>query len=249
MPSAQCRMGALPRGLMAAAGAATLGYAGYAALTWLRYGAPRRPDVAAGDDALDRFMPAWEAGETHQVEINAPAAATYAAGRAMDLNRSMLVRGIFAARNIPAALLLKSAPRQPSRTLLSETLALGWRILAEEPDRILVVGAVTQPWKPSPVFRGIAPEEFAGFAEPGYAKIVWTVEAVPIGDTRSLFRTRTRVSTTDAFARRRFRRYWAVVSPGVGLIRRQSLGIVRRDAERRWSAIQAEARLPAAVSA
>lgn len=44
------------------------------------------------------------------------------------------------------------------------------------------------------------------------------------------------MTTTDAFARENFRRYWAFVSPGVVLIRHMSLRLVRRDAERRYRA-------------
>jgi len=42
--------------------------------------------------------------------------------------------------------------------------------------------------------------------------------------------------TTDAFARATFRHYWAFVSPGVVLIRKMSLRLVRREAERRYLA-------------
>ena len=48
--------------------------------------------------------------------------------------------------------------------------------------------------------------------------------------------TETRVATTDKYARERFRRYWAVVSPGVRLIRVEGLRVVRADAERRYRA-------------
>jgi hypothetical protein len=51
-----------------------------------------------------------------------------------------------------------------------------------------------------------------------------------------MFRTETRVATTDAYARERFRRYWAVFSPGILLIRRASLRLVKADAERRYRA-------------
>jgi hypothetical protein len=40
------------------------------------------------------------------------------------------------------------------------------------------------------------------------------------------------VVTTDAQSRRRFRRYWSVVSPGILLIRHETLRLVRREAER-----------------
>jgi hypothetical protein len=57
--------------------------------------------------------------------------------------------------------------------------------------------------------------------------------------THTIFRTETRVATTDASARVRFRRYWSFASPGIILIRWLSLPGVKRDAERRAQAIVA----------
>jgi hypothetical protein len=107
-------------------------------------------------------------------------------------------------------------------------------VLAETPGREIVMGAVTQPWKSEVVFRALPPDEFASFDEPGYVKIVWTLRADAIGPADSMAITETRVTTTDAFAREHFRRYWAFVSPGVVLIRHMSLRLVRRDAEQRY---------------
>ena len=117
--------------------------------------------------------------------------------------------------------------------LLAQTTSLGWRVLAENPGREIVVGAVTQPWLPNVVFRGLAPEEFRAFKEPGYVKIVWTLRADPVGESESIFRTETRVTTTDQTARTKFRWYWARFSPGIVLIRRVMLGLLKTDAERR----------------
>jgi hypothetical protein len=59
------------------------------------------------------------------------------------------------------------------------------------------------------------------------------LRADPIGERQSLFRTETRVTTTDAAARAKFRRYWACFSPGIVLIRWLSLWPLKREAERR----------------
>src|SRR5947208_6990648 len=83
--------------------------------------------------------------------------------------------------------------------------ALGWGVLAEVPGREIVIGAVTQPWMANVVFHALPPAEFAAFDEPEYAKIVWTLRADPIAAGESLFRTETRVNTTDPEARRKFR--------------------------------------------
>ena len=213
-----------------AAGAVSLGWLGYAATAWYRYG--RVVENGTRDALLDRFMPAYEVRERHETRVAAPAADTYAAARAMDLYRSPLVHAIFRGRE----LLMRPEPTRERRPqpLVDEVLALGWGVLAEEPGREIVVGAVTQPWTGDVVFRALPPAEFASFNEPGYAKIVWTIAADPLGPAESTFRTETRVVTTDAYARERFRRYWAVFSPGILLIRRESLRLVKAEAEQQF---------------
>lgn len=210
-------------------------YAAYVATTWYRYGRTpaRRSDTCDRDGSLiEQFMPTYEVADRHEIDVAAPAALTMDAARAMDLYRSPLVHAIFAVRTLPSRL-RGGRPRAPA-SLLEETLALGWRVLAEVPDREVVVGAVTQPWHAEVQFRGVDADAFASFAEPGYAKIVWTLEAEPLGPATSRFATETRVSTTDPRSRALFRRYWATLSPGILLIRRASLKLVQADAERRF---------------
>lgn len=224
------------------AAAAVLG-AGYVAATWYRYGRPK--SRGPSDPLLDRFLPEYEVAERHETLVQAPAPVTYAAARALDLNESPLIRGIFASR---ALLMGSKADAQPKQeSFLDEVLRLGWGILAEEPGRELVMGAITQPWEADVKFRSLAPDAFAGYEEPGYAKIVWTLAVEPLGPDRSMFRTETRVATTDAQSRARFRRYWAVVSPGILLIRRETLRLVKRVAEGS-SAYRGPATLPNATS-
>jgi len=74
--------------------------------------------------------------------------------------------------------------------------------------------------------------DFATFNEPGYVKIIWTLRADPISPTESIVRTDTRVATTDRDARAKFRLYWAFLSPGIVLIRKIALAMVKREAER-----------------
>jgi hypothetical protein len=177
-------------------------------------------------------MPNCEVREHHEVRVAAPAAVTFASVRALELHRSPLIRGTFRARQLIMGA-TAARDRTPRRPFLEEVLSLGWRILAEEPDREIVVGAVTQPWRTDVVFRGIPPEEFAAFEQAGYVKIAWTLAATPLGPRDSVFRTETRAIATDRDSRARFRRYWTVVSPGIRLIRRETLRLVKREAEAR----------------
>lgn len=220
-------------GRVLAAGAAIAAsiYGVHAAVTWSRYGRIPKPDERERDELLDRFMPAYEVVERHHIRIAAPAALTLAAAREQDLLQLPLVRVIFKAREM----ILRATPddRPQPHGLLAATLAFGWGILAEVPDREIVVGAVTRPWEPNVTFRALPPDDFAAFSEPGFVKIVWSLRADPDGNDASIFRTETRAVATSADARARFRRYWAFVSPGVASIRYLSLGPLKRDAEQR----------------
>jgi hypothetical protein len=214
----------LRRGL----GLGVAGYAVYAAAAWLRYGRPRPPGPGERDSLLDRFMPEYEVAERHHLRVRAPAETTLSAASQLDLQRSPVVRAIFDTRGW----ILGAAPgERPPQGLLAEMQSLGWRVLAEVPGREIVVGAITQPWKANVVFACPLPEAFREDRRPGHVKIVWTLRADPLGPSESIFRSETRVAATDAGARRRFRPYWAIFSAGIILIRRVTIGEVRRAAE------------------
>jgi hypothetical protein len=176
-------------------------------------------------------MPAWDVVERHQVRVAAPSDVSFSAACELDLQRSALIRAIFTAR----AKLLRSAPDVSNRprALVAWAKTLGWGVLAELPGREIVMGAVTRPWDANVVFREVSPEQFALFNEPDYVKIAWTLRADPAADGASVARTETRAVATDPMARRKFRRYWAFFSPGIVLIRREALRLVKADAERR----------------
>jgi hypothetical protein len=213
-------------------GAAALGWLGYAAVAWRRYGRPR--NERRRDTLLDRYMPDYEVTEHHVQYVHAPATITYTVARELDLLHSPAVRLLLRAREV--ILRGEHTEEQLPFGLIDQMQAIGWTILAEEPDRQIVLGAVTQPWDAHPQFRGMRPDEFLAFSEPGYVKIVWTLAVVSLAPMHSIIRSATRATTTDAMARKRFRRYWAAFSPGIFLIRSEGLRLVRAEAERRYRA-------------
>jgi hypothetical protein len=211
------------------------GYAAYVGVTWARYGHPQPNDVEGADTLLDRCMPEYEVAERHSIQVAAPADVTFAAACDADLLQSPIIRAIFRARER----ILGAEPDRTARPrgVLAFTTSIGWGVLAERPNREIVMGAVTQPWNANVVFRTLTPDEFAAFNEPGYVKIAWTLRADPAGPNRSIFRHETRVTTTDTAARAKFRRYWSCFSPGIKLIRWLLLPPVRTEAERRAKSI------------
>ena len=219
------------RWLTAGFGVAAAAYGTYAAIAWYRYGDAPAPTADQQDSLLDRFMPAYEVVERHEIRVAAPAAVTLDAARRVDLQASSLVRAIIRAREIVLGATPDERPR--AKGLLAEVQSLGWGVLAEVPERELVVGAVTRPWEANVTFRALPPDEFASFTEPGFVKIAWTIRAEPIGDSESIFRTETRAVSTDPDSRSRFRRYWSLFSPGIIAIRWAVLRPVKAEAERR----------------
>lgn len=219
-------------GLAAVAGVAAGAYAAAAARTYTRYGRPRPPSgPEEEDDALDALMPSYDVVERHRIAVDAPASVTFDAARAVDFTRTAVARAIFRTR----ALVMGAAAdeRPASRGFVDDMQALGWGVLAEVADREIVMGGVTKPWEANPVFRALPPEEFVRFSEPDFVKIAFTLRADATGEATSVFRTETRAVAIDHAARAKFRRYWALLSPGIFLIRAAALGPVKKEAERR----------------
>lgn len=222
-------------GALAVAGAYLL----HATAAWLRYDhLPASSDVRV-ERTIDRYMPVYEVREVHETRVAAPAASVFASACTMDLYDSRVVRALFDGREL---LMLRRRPsahvRQP---FLHEMTTIGWGLLSASTGREVVYGAVTKPWEGAVRFRAIPATEFADFREPGYARIVWSITVEPDGPAASRVRTETRVATTDATSRARFRRYWAFLSPGIILIRREALALVKHDAETRQSMSSAAA--------
>ncbi|MBW3612638.1 MAG: hypothetical protein KY392_02115 [Chloroflexi bacterium] len=93
----------------------------------------------------------------------------------------------------------------------------------------IVLGLVAPPWRLDGGLRPTDAAHFDAFDEPGYVRITWSFVLAPVRDgSATLLVTETRVAATDAHARRRFGRYWSVVGPFSGIVRRMMLAAVAR---------------------
>jgi hypothetical protein len=233
-------LGVAAGGVAGAAALAMLGYAACAGTAWTRFGhAGKARTNDEEDPILDTFMPLYDVVERHRIRVAAPAELTLGVARDINVFDSRVVRAIVKGRDVlfGAAPAPTGVARPPG--LVPAALAMGWGVLSDRAGREIVLGAVTRPWEPNPVFHDLPPREFTAFAEPGFVKIVWTLRADPIDEAGCVFRTETRAVATDMEARAQFRRYWALVAPGVALIRRLMLDPVRIEAERRARAVAA----------
>ncbi len=178
---------------------------------------------------IDKYLPAFDQREYRERRIAAPPDRVYAAFRSLDLERSLIIRTIFAIRTL-------RFKKSSGRPFLDLALSIGWVILDESPGHELVMGSVTQPWERDVRFRSVAPADFLAFAEPGFTKIVWNITVKEVEPGISLASTETRVLATDPASKRRFRIYWTIFSPGIRLIRYAALGLLKSVASSTLSA-------------
>jgi hypothetical protein len=179
---------------------------------------------------INSFIPEPDEALHHEILVRAPANVVFSTARNLDLWSIPPVTWIFWLRAQvfhPG----RSAPPPPGRGLVAQMLGLGWGLLAERPGRELVMGAFTAPWTPDAPFRAVPPGTFREESPPGQAKIAWSLEAEPLDDTRTLFRSQTLVLGTDPSAKRRLRCYWLVFGAGIVLIRWLALRALKRRAE------------------
>ena len=99
----------------------------------------------------------------------------------------------------------------------------GFGVVAED-EREVVMAAVGQPWKWRGGMRPSAPD-FRTFAERGYAKMALNYRLED-----GVLSTETRVYLTDDTSKRAFRRYWLLIRPFSGLIRRAWLRAIAKRA-------------------
>jgi hypothetical protein len=171
---------------------------------------------------LDGLLPGHEFGVVHRVRVSAPPERALEAVKRVTLGEMPLVRPLFAIRSMPARLAgRRGLPSDRAAALYEQMARRLFVLLAEEPGREVVVGGIGKMWRlsggASPVFRDA--RGFVEFAQPGYAKVAMSFAAVP-RDGHTELRTETRVLPMDPASRRAFGRYWRVIRPWSGLIRR-----------------------------
>jgi len=197
----------------------------------------RRP-LALGDFAgrptlLDAVMPRWDVHELHDVWIEAGVADVWTALTATTGREVRLLGPLMAVRRLPALLLGRARIGQGDRPLFEELEKAGFVRLAEEPGREIVFGVAGRFWSlasNAPVTSFSDRDGFESFVEPGYVKASMGFLARREGGGTRLL-TETRVAGTDEVGRRRFGRYWRIIRPGSGAIRRSWLAAVRRRVE------------------
>jgi hypothetical protein len=182
---------------------------------------------------LDSLMPSYDLREVHELMVDAPREAAWAALHQVGLREMPMFRALIAIRQqpLPFAHTERKLFTRSDRPLLAEMLSGPFVPLAQRPPSELVIGLLARPWRPDGSMRRVDTQGFVAFEEPGWAKTVLGFRLEEVG-RRTRIVTETRVRTTDTSTRRRFRAYWFVISWGSAATRRAWLRAIKRRAER-----------------
>jgi hypothetical protein len=195
---------------------------------------------------LDEFLPVYDVSDSVATVVDADIPATWDALMEVDLievgRRRSMVAALGALRALPDIVshLLhgESAPQAPRRLRLRDTIMIppgkgGWILLGERPRDEIALGLVGQFWRPVITFASVTAEEFRNFAEPGYAKTIYSLSVRRLGERRTLLSGVMRTATTDEHARKWFGRYWTLgVGSGAHILVNGVLDLTRDIAER-----------------
>ncbi|HMO82200.1 MAG TPA: hypothetical protein PKD24_15595 [Pyrinomonadaceae bacterium] len=177
---------------------------------------------------LDEFIPDPDIRERFERRVKAPPDVVMRTAYEIDMQSIWLIRAIINTRKF----VLGGTPdERRAMGMVEETRKLGWGTLVEEPGRLLICGAVCQPWFGDVKFTAIPAEDFAAYNEPDQVKIVWSLEAEEIEPNVTLFAHEVRAFATDAEARRKFFRYWRWARFGIIAIRLLLLPAIQKRAE------------------
>jgi hypothetical protein len=193
--------------------------------------------LATAPMLIDRLLPEFDAVRAEHLVIPGDVAAVYAAVRRADFIQawrdSPAVRALFGARSLAERAVSAARGRRfaeppaPASLRLADLPARGeWVLLGEDPPHEIAFGTVGRFWAGETKWLELDADEFAAFAEPGYARIACNFSLRPYGAARSLVSYECRTLATDAASRRAFLRYWRPLSPFIGVVLRAQLGVV-----------------------
>jgi len=194
---------------------------------------------------VDKFLPVYDVSDAVATIVDADVETTWNALMQVDLmevgRKRPLVGLLGALRALPDAvnqLLHGEIPHAPARMRLRDTTSLplgegGWVLLGEREHDEIALGLVGKFWQPVITFAHVTAEAFRDFAEPGYAKTIYSLSVTKLDERRTLLTGVMRTATTDEAARRWFRRYWTFgIGSGAHVLVQGVIDVTREAAER-----------------
>ena len=185
---------------------------------------------------LDQFLPLVNPIAVEQL-VDATHTETWDAIWNADISGTPFTKLLFLLRVIPNlmadAIAGRKQPPPPERLTFSAVTEIGgWIKLAEDPGHEAVFGLIGQFWKPVLKFESYPPDEFVRWSRPGFAKCAISFSVRPANEGKTILRYECRTVTTSRAGRFWFGLYWGLIRPFVGIIMRDAVQSIQREAER-----------------
>lgn len=195
---------------------------------------------------FEEFLPIYDVSDSVATVVSADVASTWEALMDVDLidvgRRRPLVGVLGAIRMLPDVLSqfvhggMSASP--PRRLRLRDLTQVplnqgGWVLLGQRDRDEVALGLIGRFWKPVIDFAPVkSADEFRHFSQPGFAKTIYSLSVQPLDGGRTLLAGVMRTATTDAHARRWFRRYWTLgIGSGAHVLVNGLLEVTREIAE------------------
>jgi hypothetical protein len=176
---------------------------------------------------LDRWLPEFDVSKRHSIEITAPRERVYEELLRYDFGGSAVTGLLMGLRGY--GFRMKRARKADHPSLPEKLERFGFTLLEERTGEELVFGLIGKFWRLEGGLKHVSADEFTAFREPGFAKAAWNLR---VGSGLHLphceLSTETRVLCLGEGARRKFLRYWSLIEPFSGAIRRSLLRGVHR---------------------
>ena len=185
--------------------------------------------VAQHRTVLDDVMPEFQFSERHSARIHARPGQVMQAVREstfgdMKSLLTLLKIRVVALRTHSDA----TDALSPDKLILDAFSASGYVSGGSEHELVMCGGANVRAKRPLAVRTF---EECADYREPGAIKVAFNFNVEEAGGGSSTISTETRVVATDDSTRTGMSRYWRLIVPGSGLLRRQWLDGIKKRAE------------------
>jgi hypothetical protein len=183
--------------------------------------------IAQPTTRLDRVMPEYQFSERHATRVHA---------RPEQLIKAVHESTFSDMKSLVTLLRIRAAAlRAPGlgdelqqRRVLDAFASSGYLLDARERE-VVMFGAVNARERRRPDVR--TAQQFVDYHEQGGVKVAFDFRAEDAGGGWSTISTETRVVATDPATRSGMGRYWRLIVPGSGLLRRQWLDGIKRRAE------------------
>src|SRR5579864_418246 len=143
-------------------------------------GAPDEVCAQQSELLIDQFLPRYDLAVVHAEVLRAQPERCYRAARSFDLFREPMIRTLLELRAAPQRvadrLSRHHAANASMRTFRLDDMVrppINWILLGEVAGTEIVLGQIGRPWQSTQMGIGpnVAPQEFAAFDQPGFAKI------------------------------------------------------------------------------